>query len=245
MPINEQECVGGQGWVLAHAPPAEEVLRLEWNPHPPSIPAPVYFIPLVAARSLRAPRHLGRQCPEGRAECLPGPRQPWVSISKGRAGLHKQGLVSQGWGAGAVQAKAGLSTCHTRPCLPLGPRQLEDLLPHGEQPLPLVLEANVCGLHGPHAQLPLAAPMQELDTGVGAVRSHRAPLAPARPPPTHLQCIDAGADVIVCLLTEGRQCAWVGLHALPQGDLREMRGWAPPSPRPQNPTLWSLFPRSR
>lgn len=185
MPINEQECVGGQGWVLAHAPPAEEVLRLEWNPHPPSIPAPVYFIPLVAARSLRAPRHLGRQCPEGRAECLPGPRQPWVSISKGRAGLHKQGLVSQGWGAGAVQAKAGLSTCHTRPCLPLGPRQLEDLLPHGEQPLPLVLEANVCGLHGPHAQLPLAAPMQELDTGVGAVRSHRAPLPrPALPLPT-------------------------------------------------------------
>lgn len=45
------------------------------------------------------------------------------------------------------------------PHLPLGPRQLKDLLPHREEPLALVLEANLCGLHSLNTQLPLAPPM--------------------------------------------------------------------------------------
>lgn len=55
-------------------------------------------------------------------------------------------------------------------CLPLGPGQLEDLLPHGKEPLALILQANACALNGLNTQLPLAPPVQELDMGSGRVR---------------------------------------------------------------------------
>lgn len=44
--------------------------------------------------------------------------------------------------------------------------------------------------------------------------------SPAPEPPAHLQGVDAGADVVVRLLTEGRQSAGVSPHAPPQGDLQ-------------------------
>ena len=169
--------------------------------------------------------------PQGRATSHP--------ISKGRAGWHPRARVL--W-----TSRPGLAY------LPLGLGQLEDLLPHGEESLALVLEANACGLHSLNAQLPLAPPMQELDMGLGggAVRvadphpcrnwTRRwcgeggvlaAPAPPPPRPPAHLQGIDAGADVVVCLLAEGRQCARVGPHAPPQGDLQGSESVSvPPTP---------------
>lgn len=44
-------------------------------------------------------------------------------------------------------------------------------------------------------------------------------------PPAHLQGVDAGSDIVVCLLTEGCQGTRVGLQALPEGDLQETRAW--------------------
>lgn len=79
--------------------------------------------------------------PQGRAASHP--------VSKGRAGWHP---------------RLGLAY------LPPGLGQLEDLLPHGEEALVLVLEANAYGLHSLNAQLPLAPPMQELDMGWGVGR---------------------------------------------------------------------------
>lgn len=80
------------------------------------------------------------------------------------ARLHTQGLVS---GAGAPQTSRWRLHPLILSHLPLGPGQLEDLLPHREQPLALVLEADSCGLHGPDTQLPLAPPVQELDRECG------------------------------------------------------------------------------
>lgn len=77
------------------------------------------------------------------------------------------------------------------------------------------------GLHIPHTQLPPAPPMQELDTERWWVRGSILPTPCPIWAPAHLQSVDAGADVIVCLLTEGCQCTRVRLHALPQGDLWE------------------------
>lgn len=126
------------------------------------------------------------------------------------------------------------------PHLPLGLRQLEHLLPHGEESLALVLEANARGLHGLHTQLPLALPMKELDTEWWGGEPRLAqPALPPPQPPAHLQGVDTGPDVIVRLLTEGCQRTRVSLHALLQADLLGNGEWV------LEPTLGRLFSRNR
>lgn len=71
-------------------------------------------------------------------------------------------------------------------CLPLGPGQLENLLPHGEKPLALVLEPDPRSLHGPHTQLPPAPPVKELDTGWWELVRGGLPRLTRPRPPAHL-----------------------------------------------------------
>lgn len=52
-------------------------------------------------------------------------------------------------------------------CLPLGTGQLEDLLPHREEPAALVFHAHMNSLHCSDAEFMLATAMQELGGGFG------------------------------------------------------------------------------
>lgn len=81
------------------------------------------------------------------------------------------------------------------------------------------------------ARLARSAPAGPDCTETGHGRGNERRLTPDPTPPhlvpagPHLQGVDAGPDVIVSFLTEGRQHPRVSPHALPQGDLGEESCW--------------------